>query len=157
MPHPARHRHGVLSGGLVDVTVVDVDSMRVDVPPHVVATTVTLGAPAPDPFETVVLRTFDELQRAMAQHLAGVDGMFIGYDELEIGDDSFDVPALVRATALLVEDRGGRHAIEYRATLAGAEARTVARASGWTLVPSERELATGIVPTSPVRLSEEPW
>jgi hypothetical protein len=96
-----------------------------------------------------LLKAFDRRRRHLAQLVARDDGLFAGYDVLEM-------PAMlgtggVRVSATVRDDVGSRHAVEYIAVLMKPEeaslpsayfvaeiAKREARATGWTLVPSRR-------------------
>jgi hypothetical protein len=84
-----------------------------------------------------LLQAFDRSRRRLSLQLCEHEGLFVGFDILEF----FQVPTGPQLRALITasvrEDRGTRHAVEYRATLVdGHDSGTrldLARAAGWTL------------------------
>lgn len=95
-----------------------------------------------------LLRAFDQSRRRLSLQLCEDEGLFVGFDILEF----FHVPTWpqlrVLITASVRDDRGTRHAVEYRATLVeGHESEIgldLARAAGWTLTPAAASAAVPV-------------
>ena len=109
-------------------------------------------------------RAFDRCRRELAQLVSGSEGVFVGYDALEFSAVIAAVKQ-VRISAVLRDDLGSRHSVEYRATAsASTKADTrpqsgtvIARGTGGTLGPSYLGPPYGASPVPTVQLEVESW
>lgn len=109
--------------------------------------------------ESWVLRALDRASRALAQRLWGEDGVPLGLDAIELYAVAHDVtrPVTVSVSATLLEERVTRHSVEYLVTMkrsAPGDGRPsavelLAKAAGWTWVPSNGPLNAGFSPAPP--------
>lgn len=101
---------------------------------HTTASTApSLSLPARGLSQAEVLRAFDLLRRRLACAEAGNEGVFVGFDMLEMGEVPLDDPGTIDLTATLLEGSPDRQRVRYEATL---------RPPGLTL--PERALAKGV-------------
>ena len=107
-----------------------------------VSTSVTILPSEPQLSASKVLRMFDASRRGLALILTGREGICAGYDGLTIDRAMLDQVAdghVLTVTALLGARQGGRHLVDYVATVTDQRGHCVvlAQAHGWTLVPSD--------------------
>lgn len=90
----------------------------------------------------LVLQAFDRCRRVLAVRVSGRTGLFVGYDVLDLRLVTLERATEIVITAVLKQDQGTRHSVEYTAKIITPSSDTtagellVARASGWTLTPS---------------------
>lgn len=98
--------------------------------------------------EADVLKAWERCRREVALLLSGQDrSVFLGYDELDLGPD-LAYAGDVLVSAVVAENRGHRHAVEYQAVVlsrvladdgsyrALENGSLVARGAGWTSLAS---------------------
>jgi len=92
--------------------------------------------------EALILTAFDRRRRDLSVALCGEQGAFAGYDVFE-RNGTLALGDRVVVEAVIRQDRGGRHQVEYQATVPPGGrgfkrpdvSSVVVRAVGWTLTP----------------------
>jgi hypothetical protein len=84
-----------------------------------------------------VLRLFDQLRRRVARDRHGSEGVFLGYDELELALEHLGEGRGLRATARVVRSTGRLDTVAYVGTVVGSgsgRVHQVATACGVTAI-----------------------
>lgn len=122
----------------------------------VVATVLASGDPGRPVNAATILKAFDHQRRRIAMHYAAVEGIGIGYGELEIDRAAIsNLPshAQVTVSAMVVGSRRQAHEVEFVAVASHAQlgivrSTVLVRARGWTQTPGADPLNREMLETS---------
>ncbi|GAB7005690.1 hypothetical protein JCM18899A_31630 [Nocardioides sp. AN3] len=90
--------------------------------------------------QAAVLRAFDDLRRGVARRVAGEEGIFVGFNQLDF-DSRPEAAGEIAVTAVLVDHSPTWHSAYYQAFMTrdrfmkSVRTASVARGSGTTVTP----------------------